>query len=127
MRDAVPDRHRDEYDSLLNEALSISNLREERALVCDFWALGLVRRALKVAGQRLQQAGRVRAARHLFEATHEEMLGLLTAGKATVSADDLASAMPTAPARPAMWRQRRSASRPPHRRRRSGIHPPRVA
>lgn len=89
VRDAVPDKHRDSYDELLREATSISNLREERALVCDFWALGLVRRAVKVAGRRLFEAGRLSRAHHLFEATHEEMLGLLQ-GEACVSAQELA-------------------------------------
>ena len=77
IRDAVPGQHRDEYDALLTEALSISNLREERALVCDFWALGLVRRAVKEAGKRVAQSGRIHAAGHLFDASHEEMLALV--------------------------------------------------
>jgi len=89
VRDAVPDPHRNAYDDLLREATSISNLREERALVCDFWALGLVRRALKVAGQRLFEARRLHDARHLFEATHDEMLKLVQ-GETTVGADELA-------------------------------------
>jgi pyruvate,water dikinase len=77
VRDAVPDRHRNEYDALLAEALSVSSLREERALVCDFWALGLVRRAVKEAGQRVARAGRAHDAAHLFDASHEEMLSLV--------------------------------------------------
>lgn len=89
VRDAVPDRHREAYDDLLREATSISNLREERALVCDFWALGLVRRAVKVAGRRLFEAGRLKHERHLFEATHQEMLDWVQ-GRESVSADELA-------------------------------------
>lgn len=90
VRDAVPDRHRAAYDALLSEAISISNLREERALVCDFWAYGLVRRAVKVAGRRLAARGRVHDARHLFDASHAEMLALVSDQGARPSADELA-------------------------------------
>ena len=89
VRDAVPDRHRSDYDALLKEALSVSSLREERALVCDFWAFGLVRRAVKEAGRRVAKAGRVRDAAHLFDASHEEMLALVR-GAAGPSAGELA-------------------------------------
>ncbi|MFO0748887.1 MAG: PEP-utilizing enzyme [Myxococcota bacterium] len=90
VRDAVPDRFRGRYDELLAEAISISNLREERALVCDFWAYGLVRRALKVAGRRLAARGRIADPGHLFDASHAEMLALVSGVGPAPSADELA-------------------------------------
>jgi pyruvate,water dikinase len=77
VRDRVPAGKRAEYDALLAEALSVSNLREERALVLDFWAYGLARRAILEAARRLQEKGRLRHPNHLFDASHEEMLSLL--------------------------------------------------
>jgi phosphohistidine swiveling domain-containing protein len=90
VRDAVPDRHRAAYDALFAEATSVSNLREERALVLDFWAYGLVRRAVQEAGLRLVERGRLERAEHLFDASHAEMLALLF-GKGSPSASELAS------------------------------------
>jgi pyruvate,water dikinase len=90
VRDAVPAAHREVYDGLLAEALSISNLREERALVCDFWAFGLVRRAVKDAGRRLADRGRIEMPLHVFDASHTEMLALVL-GTGGPDAADLAA------------------------------------
>jgi rifampicin phosphotransferase len=77
VRDDVPAQHRADFDALLAEAQSVSDLREERALVCDFWAFGLVRRAVLEAGRRVARAGRIHDPLHLIEASHTEMLALL--------------------------------------------------
>jgi pyruvate,water dikinase len=90
VRDRVPAQHRAAFDALLGEATAVSNLREERALVCDFWAYGLVRRAVLEAGRRLASRGRLQDARHLLEGSHEEMLGLLVRQEGP-SATDLAA------------------------------------
>jgi phosphohistidine swiveling domain-containing protein len=90
VRDRVPAEHRQEYDDLLAEAISVGTLQEERALVCDLSAYGLVRRAVKEAGRRIADWGRIADASHLFEASHEEMLDLLTGSARGPSADQLA-------------------------------------
>ena len=89
IRDHVPDRHRAMYDELLAAALAVSNLREERALVCDFWAFGIARGALQELGSRLAKRGAIADADHVFDATLAEHHALL-AGKGP-SADELAA------------------------------------
>lgn len=89
VRDKVPAPHRAKYDEILAEAISVSNLREERALVCDFWAYGLVRRAAQEAGRRLFEKCRLKDANHFFDASHEEMLALVRGGKDAPSSDEL--------------------------------------
>jgi len=90
VRDAVPAAHKDEFDALRDEALAVSNLREERALVCDFWAFGLSRRAALEAGRRVAARGRIAEPHHLLEADHGEMLALLR-GDGGPTADELAA------------------------------------
>jgi rifampicin phosphotransferase len=90
VRDRVPAEHRQAYDDLLAEAISVGTLQEERALVCDLWAYGLVRRAVKEAGRRVADQGRIAHASHLFDASHEEMLDLLSSSTRRPSADQLA-------------------------------------
>lgn len=89
IRDKVPDRHRAMFDALLAEALAVSNLREERALVCDFWAFGIARHTIKELGRRLAARGVIADADHVFDATLAEHLALL-AGAPGPGADELA-------------------------------------
>lgn len=88
LRDAVPDKHRAEFDTLLKDANRASQLREQRALVTDLWAMGLCRRALLEAGRRLWQRHRLSAAEHFLEASHAEAL-LMLQGSGGPSANDL--------------------------------------
>jgi pyruvate,water dikinase len=90
VRDRVPGEHRQAYDDLLAEARSVSSMQEERALVSDLWAYGLVRGAVKEAGRRVADRGRIADAVHLFEASHEEMLELLSGSAGGPSAEELA-------------------------------------
>src|SRR5262249_51897296 len=53
LRDAVPDAHRSEFDTLFEEAMFISPLRDERVLFNDTWSAGVTRRALLEVGRRL--------------------------------------------------------------------------
>ena len=90
VRDRVPGGHRQAYDDLLAEAISVSTMQEERALFTDLWAYGLVRPSVKEAGRRVAGRGRIADPAHLFEASHEEMLDLLTCSAGGPSADELA-------------------------------------
>lgn len=57
-RRAVPPGDRHEFDDLLAESRLVHSLRDERALYCDVWANGLMRRALLTAGGVLAGPGR---------------------------------------------------------------------
>ncbi|MGD9527144.1 MAG: PEP-utilizing enzyme [Pseudonocardia sp.] len=119
VRDRVPARHRADFDEALAEAVSIGALREERAQFCDFWAYGLVRRAVLEAGSRLAARDRIEQPADLLDAAHEEMLDLVadTGGPGadelaqrrrwrTTATADLAPARigpPPAPAPPVSW------------------------
>ena len=77
MRLKVPAEHRDEFDSLLDEARFINRLRDERGVYNEARAFGLSRRAVLEAGKRLHAEGRLPQAATLLHASHEEMLALL--------------------------------------------------
>jgi pyruvate,water dikinase len=77
VRSAVPAAHRSEFDEVLGEARLVHRLRDERALYCDVWANGLMRRAIVAAGARLVERGLIDYPGHLIEATWEEMGSLL--------------------------------------------------
>ena len=80
MRLKVPAEHRDEFDSLLDEARFINRLRDERGVYNEARAFGLSRRAVLEAGKRLHAEGRLPQAATLLHASHEEMLALLRGG-----------------------------------------------
>ncbi|MGI8776195.1 MAG: PEP-utilizing enzyme [Acidimicrobiales bacterium] len=99
LRRAVPVANRTEFDDTLAEARLVHRLRDERALYCDVWANGLMRRAVVAAGSRLAERGLIRAPVLLVEATYSEMRSLLLGdgGSSAVTAaapalaDDLAT------------------------------------
>ena len=78
VRASVPPTSRRLFDELLGEARSVHRLRDERAVYCDVWANGLLRRALLAAGDRLVAEGRVDQPDHLLEAGPSEVRPLLT-------------------------------------------------
>jgi pyruvate,water dikinase len=90
VRGKVPEEHREEFDSLLEEARIGYGVRDERGIYSDIWASGLMRRAALAAGQRLASAGRVHAADDLVFANVDEMCALL-GGAVQPSADELAA------------------------------------
>jgi phosphohistidine swiveling domain-containing protein len=85
----VPEKHRAEFDSLLEEARLTYPVRDERGVFSDIWASGLMRRAALAGGRRLAAKGRIHDAAHFVDAGLEEMRALLS-GAATPSADELA-------------------------------------
>jgi pyruvate,water dikinase len=56
-------------------------LRDERGMYNDCWASGLVRRAVLEAGRRLQANGVLPEASLAINASHDEIVGLLTGSK----------------------------------------------
>ncbi|MEW5854483.1 MAG: PEP-utilizing enzyme [Myxococcota bacterium] len=76
LRTRVPAEHRATFDELLHEARLAHPLRDGRSTV-DFWTMGLARRALLEAGQRLTTRGRLRAPEHTLDLRLDEVLQLL--------------------------------------------------
>lgn len=90
VRAQVPDKHRAEFDQLLEEARLTYPIRDERGVFSDIWASGLMRRAALAAGRRVAAKGRIHDAAHFVDAGFDEMRALLS-GAPAPSADELAS------------------------------------
>jgi phosphohistidine swiveling domain-containing protein len=89
VRDAVPAVHRDAFDELLEEARLTYRLRDERGTYADLWAIGIMRRAILAAGQRLAMQGLIDEPSHLVEADYAELRMLVGSGEG-VSGEELA-------------------------------------
>jgi pyruvate,water dikinase len=89
IRDAVPGEHRAAFDELLEEAKLTYRLRDERGTYADLWAIGIMRRAILGAGQRLAAQGVIDEPSHLVEADYAELRLLLGSGVG-VSGEELA-------------------------------------
>jgi rifampicin phosphotransferase len=89
MRDAVPAGHREAFDELLAEARITYRLRDERGTYADLWAIGIMRRAILAAGERLAAKGVIAEPVHLAEADYAELRTLVTSGE-DVPAEELA-------------------------------------
>jgi pyruvate,water dikinase len=77
LRERVPIDHRAEFDALLGDARLTYGLRDERVFYGDGLGMGILRRAILAAGERLRTRGQVRDARHLVDATKDEIVALL--------------------------------------------------
>lgn len=89
LRAMVPAERRAEYDALLAEACALYGLRDDDHHLTYVWPVGLLRRALLAAGTRLAARGALHAPEDTFEATHAEVMALLTG--AGPPAEELAS------------------------------------
>ncbi|HEX2023930.1 MAG TPA: PEP-utilizing enzyme [Acidimicrobiales bacterium] len=90
LRSAVPAADRAEFDELLAESRLVHRVRDERALSCDVWANGLMRRGLLAAGRVLAGRGRLHEPAHAVDATWPELQSLVVDGEGP-SADELAA------------------------------------
>lgn len=89
VRGKVPEKHRAQFDELVEEARLTYPLRDERGVFSDIWASGLMRRAALAGGRRMAAKGRIHDAAHFVDAGLEEMRSLLS-GAGGPSADELA-------------------------------------
>lgn len=89
IRERVPAEHRARFDELLEEARLVYRLRDERIFHSDGLGMGVLRRAILGAGERLRAEGRVHDPAHLVDATADEIGALLKASGGP-SADELA-------------------------------------
>jgi len=81
LRAKVPAARRAEFDEWLEEARFMHRLRDERGIYNDSWGSGLARRALLEAGRRLKESGVLPDASLAINASHEEIVSLLTGGR----------------------------------------------
>jgi pyruvate,water dikinase len=88
VRRQVPDKHRAEFNELLDEARLTYRIRDERGVFSDIWAAGIMRRAVLAAGRRLTERGRIHAVEHLIDAGIDEMTAMLSKSGGP-DADDL--------------------------------------
>jgi len=89
IRARVPEAHRAQFEDLLREAQDTYRMRDERGFHTDTLAIGVVRRAVLGAGERLKARGVVHDASHLVDASPDEIIALVE-GRAAVTADELA-------------------------------------
>ena len=80
VRERVPATERARFDELLSEARHTYRLRDERSVYSSVWAMGLMRRAILAAGQRLADQGRIEDPAHLVDATYDEIISMLGGG-----------------------------------------------
>jgi rifampicin phosphotransferase len=74
--EAIPEKHRTEFGELLAEARAISRLRDERGMYSDCFAIGIARRALLEAGERLVCRGYLHERAHAVDLTLLELKAL---------------------------------------------------
>ena len=89
IRERVPAAHRAQFDDLLREAQATYRMRDERGFHTDTLAIGVARRAVLAAGERLQARGLVHDPSHLVDASTGEIIALLE-GRPGPAADTLA-------------------------------------
>ena len=89
VRARVPEAHHATFDDMLREAQATYRMRDERGFHTDTLAIGVTRRAVLAAGERLKARGLVHDPSHLVDASTDEIVALLE-GRGGPSADELA-------------------------------------
>ncbi len=78
LRAQAPEHQRREFDALVDDARACYGLRDENGPITYEWPAGLLRRALLETARRLVAAGALGAPEHVFDASVDELRGLLT-------------------------------------------------
>jgi pyruvate,water dikinase len=86
---AAPAEHRQRVALLIEDAVTLYGVRDDDSGLTIHQPLGLARRALLEAGRRAAEAGRLRDADHIFDATRDELDALVTGKGGAPAADDL--------------------------------------
>jgi phosphohistidine swiveling domain-containing protein len=87
VRERVPASERGRFDELLAEARHTYRLRDERSIYSSVWAMGLMRRAILAAGERLAAQRRIEQPAHLVDATYDQILSMLRGGEGPSAAE----------------------------------------
>jgi rifampicin phosphotransferase len=87
IRGQVPANERERFDELLAESRHTYRLRDERSVYSSIWAMGLMRRAILAAGERLAAEGRIEESGHLVDATYDEIVSMLNGGEGPSAAE----------------------------------------
>jgi pyruvate,water dikinase len=89
IRVRIPAGERPRFDDLLERARTVAGFEDDNAGITFMWRLGLARRCLLEAGARLVARGAIAGREDVFEATLDEITGLLD-GTAVPTKADLA-------------------------------------
>jgi rifampicin phosphotransferase len=90
LRDRTPVADRPSFDEVLAEAQLAYGLHDDDLGIAHLWPLGLLRRALLAAAERLVARGAVKHPEHVFEATPAEVEALLGGEGTAPSSDEMA-------------------------------------
>ena len=90
LRELAPMEKRSEFDAGLAEAKAAYGLHDEDVRLTYFWPLGLMRRTILAAAQRLTARGLLRHIEDAFQTTPQELDALMT-GHSAPSAEELSA------------------------------------
>jgi len=80
LRKRVPSAERDEFDRLLADARATYGVRDSNGLLTAAWPMGLLRRAMLAAGDRLVERASLHHREHAVELTVAELVTVLRGG-----------------------------------------------
>lgn len=78
VRARVPQQHLVEWDARLADARATCGIRDDNGVLTAAWPVGLLRRAMLAAGDRLVDRGRLHHREHAVELTIDELAGALS-------------------------------------------------
>ena len=90
LRESVPPEARERVSMLIEDAVAAYGLRDDDSPITVHTPTGIVRRALLVAGARLESRGSIRTADDIFDAVSAEIRPLLIGGTGAPDAGELA-------------------------------------
>ncbi len=82
LRERVPAAHRQDFDLALREARAGYGLHDEDVRITYLWPLGLIRRALMAAAEKLAARGTLHSPEDIFQTTPSEADALMRGGAA---------------------------------------------
>lgn len=85
LRSRLAVEHHAEFDALLADARAVMDMRDDNGPLVAEWPLGLLRRALLAAGERLAARGALEQPEHALELTPDEARSIFDGGTPTAS------------------------------------------
>ena len=87
MSKQLAEADRADFASLVEEARTLYGLRDENGPLTAEWPAGITRHAVLEAGRRLRAAGSIDDIEHVFDASIEEITGLLRGAEYPLAAE----------------------------------------